>query len=110
MAAPKNDNVKQKILDAAIALFQERHDVSLAEIAKVADGIGPAISADIVDVVAQAHAAGLQVHPYTLRIDDLPKWAKSTEELLHLLFDVAKVDGLFSDFPDVAVRHAHGGK
>ncbi|MBX7209694.1 MAG: glycerophosphodiester phosphodiesterase [Verrucomicrobiaceae bacterium] len=83
---------------------------SLAEIAKVADGIGPAISADIVDVVAQAHAAGLQVHPYTLRIDDLPKWAKSTEELLHLLFDVAKVDGLFSDFPDVAVRHAHGGK
>lgn len=37
MAAPKNDNVKQQILDAAIALFQERHDVSLAEIAKAAN-------------------------------------------------------------------------
>ena len=36
MAAPKNDNVKQQILDAAITLFQERHDVSLAEIAKAA--------------------------------------------------------------------------
>ena len=36
MAAPKNDNVKQQILDAATALFQERHDVSLAEIATAA--------------------------------------------------------------------------
>lgn len=37
MAAPKNDNVKQQILNAAIKLFQERHDVSLAEIAKAAN-------------------------------------------------------------------------
>ena len=37
MAAPKHDNVKQQILDAAITLFQERHDVSLAEIAKEAN-------------------------------------------------------------------------
>jgi len=37
MAAPKNDNVKQQILDAAIRLFQEQHDVSLAEIAKEAN-------------------------------------------------------------------------
>jgi AcrR family transcriptional regulator len=37
MAAPKNDNVKQQILDAAIRLFQERHDVSLAQIAKAAN-------------------------------------------------------------------------
>ena len=37
MAAPKNDNVKQQILDAATVLFQEQHDVSLAEIAKKAN-------------------------------------------------------------------------
>ena len=37
MAAPKNDNVKQQILDAAVVLFQEKHDVSLAEIAKAAN-------------------------------------------------------------------------
>ncbi len=36
MAAPKNDNVKQQILDAAILLFQSQHDVSLAEIARAA--------------------------------------------------------------------------
>ena len=39
MAAPKNDNVKQQILDAAVVLFQEKHDVSLAEIAKAANVI-----------------------------------------------------------------------
>ena len=37
MAAPKNDNVKQQILDAAVMLFQEKHDVSLAEIARAAN-------------------------------------------------------------------------
>jgi len=78
---------------------------TFTEIAEVADGIGPAISADIAQVAAEAHAAGLTVHPYTLRIDDLPKWSKSTVELLHLLFDDAKVDGVFTDFPDVVVRY-----
>jgi len=37
MAAPKHENVKQLLLDADITLFQERHDVSLAEIAKEAN-------------------------------------------------------------------------
>jgi AcrR family transcriptional regulator len=37
MAQPKHDNVKQQILEAANALFQERHEVSLAAIAKKAN-------------------------------------------------------------------------
>lgn len=37
MAAPKNDNVKQQILNAATQLFQEQHDVSLAQIAQAAN-------------------------------------------------------------------------
>jgi glycerophosphoryl diester phosphodiesterase len=77
----------------------------LAEIARVADGIGPAIESDIVALTTQAHRAGLLVHPYTLRVDELPKWTKSTEALLRTLFDEAKVDGLFTDFPDVAVNY-----
>lgn len=81
---------------------------TFTQIAKVADGIGPAISADIAQIAAEAHAAGLIVHPYTLRIDDLPKWSTSTEELLHLLFEDAKADGLFSDFPDVVVKWLGG--
>ncbi len=89
----------------------------LAEIAKVADGIGPAIGmvvtgkspADrhITSLVKDAHAAKLAVHPYTLRIDELPKCAATPEELLHALFDEAGVDGLFSDFPDVVVKWLH---
>lgn len=83
----------------------ETEKALLADVARVADGIGPAISADIVKLTKEAHEAGLIVHPYTLRIDDLPKWTKSTDDLLHLLFEEAKVDGLFTDFPDVAVRY-----
>jgi glycerophosphoryl diester phosphodiesterase len=83
----------------------ETTTAKLAEIARVADGIGPAIDSDIVTLTAQAHVAGLLVHPYTLRIDELPKWTKSTGALLRTLFDEAKVDGLFTDFPDVAVNY-----
>jgi glycerophosphoryl diester phosphodiesterase len=77
---------------------------TLADVATVADGIGPSIGADIVRLATEAHEAGLIVHPYTLRIDDLPKWTQSTDELLHMLFDEAKVDGVFTDFPDVVVK------
>ncbi len=57
-----------------------------------------------------AHAHGLKIHPYTLRVDELPKFAKSPEDLLKLLFKKAGVDGLFSDFPDVAMRWGAKGK
>jgi glycerophosphoryl diester phosphodiesterase len=86
----------------------------LAEVAKFADGIGPAISSvitgktkaerKITTLVTDAHAAKLAVHPYTLRVDDLPSCVDSAEELQHLIFDEARVDGLFTDFPDVTVR------
>ena len=70
----------------------------------MADGIGPAISQGIEVQTMQAHALGLKVHPYTLRTDDLPKWATSVDQVLELLFGRAKVDGLFSDFPDVVLK------
>lgn len=90
----------------------EKEKPSLTQIAAVADGIGPAISADMARVAAEAHAAGLLVHPYTLRIDDLPKWAGSPDALMKLLIGDARVDGLFTDFPDVAVQwlRGHGGR
>jgi glycerophosphoryl diester phosphodiesterase len=82
----------------------------LAELAKVADGIGPAIHQVLNEagkptpLVSEAHAAGLKVHPYTLRADDLPGFATSPDEVHRALFSEAKVDGLFSDFPDLTVR------
>jgi glycerophosphoryl diester phosphodiesterase len=57
----------------------------LRELAGIADGIGPAIGSilsgaspaerRISTLVKDAHAAGLLVHPYTVRADDLPKCA-----------------------------------
>ena len=86
----------------------------LAEIAKYADGIGPSLGAivsgkskadrQVTDLVKNAHAAHLVLHPYTLRADELPKWADSIDDALDVLFGEAHLDGLFTDFPDVAVR------
>lgn len=86
----------------------------LAAIAEVADAIGPWMPhvvtgldakgrPQITDLVANAHAYGLQVHPYTLRADELPGYAESLEALLRIFLIDADVDGVFSDFPDRAV-------
>jgi glycerophosphoryl diester phosphodiesterase len=86
----------------------------LGEIAKVADGIGPTLTAivggksksdhKVTSLVKDAHAAHLVVHPYTLRSDELPKFADSMDDALQALFEEAGIDGLFTDFPDLAVR------
>lgn len=86
----------------------------LAEAAKFVDGIGPALGAvvsgkskadrKVTDLVKNAHAAKLVVHSYTLRADDLPKFADSMEDALEVLFKEAGIDGLFTDHPDVVVR------
>jgi len=89
-------------------------DAGLAELAKLVDGIGPPISSvvtgkspaerTVTDLAARARKAGLLSHPYTLRADELPKCVTSVDELLRALFDEAKVDGLFTDFPDLVKR------
>jgi glycerophosphoryl diester phosphodiesterase len=80
----------------------------LKELAALVDGIGPAMG-DVVTgaqagertfttLVAHAHAAGLEVHPYTARADALPKWASRYEDVVEALRE-AGVDGYFTDFP-----------
>jgi glycerophosphoryl diester phosphodiesterase len=86
----------------------------MVELAKFADGIGPDLGAivsgkskadrKVTDFVKSAHAAKLTVHPYTLRADDLPKFADSMDDALEVLFTEARLDGLFTDFPDLAVK------
>jgi len=90
----------------------------LLELAKVVDGIGPPLDeivrwdesgqAIVSDLVRQAHAAQLLVHPYTVRIDALPPRCPSVEVLHEALFGPAGVDGVFSDFPDLTVAAAKG--
>jgi len=89
-------------------------DAGLAELAKLVDGIGPPISSvvtgkspaerKVTDLTARARKAGLLSHPYTLRADELPQCVSSVDELLRVLFDEAKIDGLFTDFPDLIKR------
>jgi glycerophosphoryl diester phosphodiesterase len=91
-----------------------RTEAGLAAIARVADGIGPwmrhivtGVDAGgrpmITDLVENAHAHGLAVHPYTFRADALPNYADSLEEALRIFLVDAGVDGVFTDFPDRAV-------
>jgi len=85
-------------------------------VARYADGFGPEkgliIDRDstkgniiISDLVKLAHANGLQVHPYTFRLDpgQVPDYADSFEELLELFYFDADIDGAFTDFPDRVV-------
>ncbi|MCL4238858.1 MAG: glycerophosphodiester phosphodiesterase [Anaerolineae bacterium] len=85
----------------------------LDAIAEYADGIGPSMSlvlsfdaqgqAQITSLVAEAHARGLVVHPYTGRADSLPKNAQSFDQLLEATFIVAGADGIFTDHTDRAI-------
>lgn len=45
----------------------------------------------------------MQVHPYTVRADQLPEYATDVNQLYGVLYNQADVDGLFTDFPDKAV-------
>lgn len=101
-------------------LLDEGADASLArlaEIARYADGIGPNKRLVIpaspdgtllppTHLVDDAHAAGLFVHVWTMRSEAVflsPSYggnpAKEYEQ-----FRALGVDGVFTDFPDVAVR------
>lgn len=83
----------------------------LERLAQFVDAIGPDITSiisgadpsnySLSGLVSDAHALGLKVHPYTARLDALPKTVSSIEHLHHILFREAKIDGLFTDFPDL---------
>jgi glycerophosphoryl diester phosphodiesterase len=87
---------------------QSLDDRSLDELATFADGIGP--SAKLIEnngqsiannsLVRRAHERRLKVYPYTLGKDEAPT---------QRFFWTYDVDGLFSDFPDVAVRARAAG-
>jgi len=92
-------------------------DAELRQIATYADGIGPnshmviPVDADrrvlaATDLVARAHAAGLLVHIWTLRAEPMflsPSYRGDFEAEFRHFRDLG-VDGIFTDFPDVAFR------
>jgi glycerophosphoryl diester phosphodiesterase len=58
-------------------------------------------------MVKEAHASKMQVHPYTVRADQLPDYATDVNQLYDVLYHQAGVDGLFTDFPDKALEFLH---
>ena len=76
----------------------------MAGIAAFADGIGPAktMLERQPELIGWARDAGLSVHPYTFRADQVPDGHDSHEaELERYLFELG-VDGVFTDYPDRA--------
>jgi glycerophosphoryl diester phosphodiesterase len=89
----------------------------MEELSQYANGVGPATGMIVSNestrdnllispLVERAHAAGLVVHPYTFRRDSgqVPDYADSFERLLEIFYFEADVDGLKTDFPDVALK------
>jgi glycerophosphoryl diester phosphodiesterase len=107
----------------SVRLIQLTSDASMVDaaglkrIAGYADGIGPekrlivpigpdgSVGAPT-DLVQRAHAAGLQVHIWTIRVDKefLPAGYRGRGEAEFEQFRDLGVDGLFTDFPDVAAK------
>ncbi len=86
-------------------------------LAAVVTGIGPGLDMLIepdstsgnlhqTPLLNAAHDAGLQVHAYTFRADQgqIPPYATSFEGLLEIFCFTVGIDGVFTDFPDRAIR------
>ena len=86
----------------------------LEQLAQTVDGIGPWL-AQLVEMagidgepvstglVSAAHEAGLLVHPYTFRADQLAPGFDSMGEMVAWFVEKLKIDGLFTDFPDLTL-------
>ncbi|HEY6641821.1 glycerophosphodiester phosphodiesterase [Povalibacter sp.] len=88
----------------------------LADVARYANAIGPWKRQILRDrqgpqllqtvVIDQAHAAGLKVHAYTFRNEPAtlaPQYSNDPLREYRQFFELG-IDGVFSDFPDVALR------
>lgn len=91
---------------------------AMSQVAEYADGIGPwfpmlvtsdsqidHIEASVMHVEAQK--AGLKIHPYTFRNDQghVPPFAEDFNDFLDIYYRQLGVDGVFTDYPDLAVGY-----
>ncbi len=86
----------------------------LRALAGTVDGVGPWLG-QLVDMsgidgqpvstglATAAHAAGLVVHPYTFRADELAPGFETMAEMVSWFVEKLAIDGLFTDFPDQAL-------
>lgn len=95
-----------------------RTPAGLADIARTVDAIGPSLhhvvkQADVdgrlvsTGLVNMAHELGLLVHPWTFRADQLAPGFESLKEMISWFVAELKIDGVFTDFPDIALDAVH---
>jgi len=90
-------------------IFLTENTPDFERVAKTVDGIGPykklLLNPEGQDTgfVAAAHAAGLAVHPWTFRDDDIGEAFPDIDTELKAYYALG-VDGVFSDFPDTALQ------
>ena len=89
----------------------------LKDIAGYADGIGPAWYMLLDEkqsrpghiattpMAADIQTTQLQLHPYTVRRETLPPYVRNIDEMYAALFEQAKADGIFTDFPDTLAQY-----
>lgn len=82
------------------------------EIAEYAYGAGPDIEMLTMapEFVLAAHEAGIQVHAYTFRADQLLADYDDLDALLEHFLAKLAIDGVFTDHPDLARRYVGDGK
>ena len=92
-----------------IFLTEFRPTVTFVELAKTVDGVGP-YKMLLLDkqgqdtgFLSELHQAGLAVHPWTFRDDDIGEAFPDIDTELQAYYALG-VDGVFSDFPDTARR------
>lgn len=92
-----------------VYLTKDMPSLSFDEIASFANGIGPykkLLSDENLNstgFVDGAHAAGLEVHPWTFRDDQRdPRFSNKLKEARHYI--ALGIDGAFFDFPDTGVE------
>jgi glycerophosphoryl diester phosphodiesterase len=82
----------------------------IKEISTYADGIGPWLgqiykkNGQATDLIKRAHEAGLKVHPYTHRLEQIPPQFKTSDDFLKDILFQQNADGIFSDFADTVVK------
>jgi glycerophosphoryl diester phosphodiesterase len=58
----------------------------------------------VTELARAARDLGLRLHAYTFRREGLPPYVETLEQLLDVFFRDVGVDGVFCDYPDVAVH------
>jgi glycerophosphoryl diester phosphodiesterase len=101
--------------EAATDYDRLRTAAGLADLAQTVDAIGPWVNQlyapggpgkapSSSGLTEGAHRAGLLVHPYTLRADDVAPGFAAFEDMVRFFCIDLGVDGVFTDFPDRVLR------